>query len=336
VGHGHQLRLPIHLALCLGHRGQTRHHPILVPGSRDYGTVNLEVKHQARHFSVKIYPRLIHVIKSFNSHLQGGIPKTLRGVQSQAAAGLRMIHSLTGKDAMALGGFRIEVTVKAPSLAEAARLVRRTKFMDPRYWLGLGDGPHTNHRLSAKVVERKAFVDNANWVYQQAQLGGVFLGGQDTEPSWQQIQVLTDVFNALGWNNGLGTATKSMLPDAWWNSSPSSAPTLFGMLSRYYLLPDPRRDQGAVPAGPSQLGHRWAAVQEAARGPTPPVPSQQPAAVPDQVLSARLLPQAAEGGHHPPDRRARQHRGHRSRRPWPMKVVATQPFASVLRGQIGR
>ncbi|KAK1920586.1 hypothetical protein DB88DRAFT_513931 [Papiliotrema laurentii] len=161
-------------ASATGIRHGITHYPIIVPGSRDYGTVNLKVKHQARHFSVKIYPRLIHVIKSFNSHLQGGIPKTLRGVRTQVAAALRMIHSLTGQDAMALGGFRIEVTVKAPSLAEATRLVRRTKFMDPRYWLALGEGPHSKHRLRAKVVGRKAFLDNANWIYQQAQLSRIF------------------------------------------------------------------------------------------------------------------------------------------------------------------
>lgn len=221
-------------ASATGIRHGITHYPILVPGSRDYGTVNLKVKHGARHYSVKIYPRLIHVIKSFNSHLQGGIPKTLRGVQSQLAAGLRMIHSLTGKDPMGLGGFRIEVTVKARSLAEAAKLVRRTPFMDPRYWLGQGDGPHAKHRLSAKVVERGAFLENANWVYQQAQLGGIFLGGHDIKPTRQQIQALTDVFNALGWNNGLRTATKSLAADAWWNSSPTSAPTLFGSLSQHY------------------------------------------------------------------------------------------------------
>lgn len=142
-----------------------KHFPILAPGSRNYGTVNVKVTHRLCHHLVKLYPRLIHVIKSFSSQLQVGIPKTLRGVQSQVAAGLRMIHSLTGKDGMGLRGFRIEVTVKAASLAEAARLVRKTPFMDPRCWLGQGSGPHVKHRLSAKVVDQKAFIENANWVY---------------------------------------------------------------------------------------------------------------------------------------------------------------------------
>jgi hypothetical protein len=106
--------------------------------------------------------------------------------------------------------------------------------MDPRYWLGLGEGPHSKHRLNAKGVGRKAILDKANWVYQQAQLGRIFYGGDHDKPSKGQIQALTDVFNILGWNNGLRTATKSLAADAWWNSSPTSAPTLFGSLSQHY------------------------------------------------------------------------------------------------------
>jgi len=65
------------------------------------------------------------VIKSFNSRLQGGVPKTLHGISTQLAAGLRMIHNLTGKDGLALGGFRIEVTVKTPSVRVLRRPVIR-------------------------------------------------------------------------------------------------------------------------------------------------------------------------------------------------------------------
>jgi len=74
---------------------------------------------------------MVHLIKSFNSRLQGTIPRTLKGVKDQVAAGVRMIHSLTGKDKLAIGGFRIEVTVKAQTLKEATKLVRATHFLEP-------------------------------------------------------------------------------------------------------------------------------------------------------------------------------------------------------------
>jgi hypothetical protein len=55
-------------ASATGRRHGIKHFPMLVPGSCDYGTANVRQSHRGRHFSVKIYPRLVHVIKSFNSH----------------------------------------------------------------------------------------------------------------------------------------------------------------------------------------------------------------------------------------------------------------------------
>ena len=47
--------------------------------------------------------------------------------------------------------------------------------------------------------------------------------------------ILTDVFNALGWDNGLRTATKtSLAADAWRYSSPTSAFTVCDKLSQHY------------------------------------------------------------------------------------------------------
>jgi hypothetical protein len=224
-------------ASAAGRRHGIQHYPMLVPGSRDYGTVNLQPSHRGPHFTVKVYPRLVQVIKSFHSHLQGGIPRTLRGVRNQVEAALRMIQSLTGRDGMGLGGFRIEVTVKAPSLHEATQAVRKTGFLDPRYWLGLGEGPHARHLLSAKVVDRAAFLDNANWVYQQAVSGKVFQGQAGDRPSKQQVQALTDILNALGWYGGIRSPTKSLAVSAW-NMSPTAVPTLFNILSEIYQTDD--------------------------------------------------------------------------------------------------
>ncbi|RSH83632.1 hypothetical protein EHS25_005536 [Saitozyma podzolica] len=204
-------------ASATGRRHGIKHFPMLVPGSCDYGTVNLRQSHRGRHFSIKIYPRLVHVIKSFNSHLQGGIPRTLRGARNQVEAALRMIHSLTGRDGMGLGGFRIEVTVKAPSLR-----------------------PHSRLPISAKLVEREAFLENANWVYQQAVVGNIFRGQAGDKPSKQQVQALT--LNGLGWNGGISSPTRSLAAHAWWNLSPDAAPTLFNNLSEIHQTDDQIRE----------------------------------------------------------------------------------------------
>lgn len=53
---------------------------MLVPGSGDYGTTNIQATHQRRQLSIKVYPRLVHVLNQFNSRLQGSIFNTLQGI----------------------------------------------------------------------------------------------------------------------------------------------------------------------------------------------------------------------------------------------------------------
>jgi len=64
-------------------------------------------------------------------------------MKRQVNAALSVLLDITTKENKSLGGFRIEVTVKAPTLQAAVRIVNNTNFLDPNYWLGLGDGPHT-------------------------------------------------------------------------------------------------------------------------------------------------------------------------------------------------
>lgn len=205
-----------------GRQNGVEHYPMLVPGSNNYGTVNIRSTHRTRNFHIKVYPRLVHVIKSFNSRLQASIPKTLQGIRNQVAGSLRMIHSLSSKDDTALGGFRIEVTVKAKSLREAHRLVTATGFLNPHYWLGIGDGPHAREGLMAKLVTREGLLANANWVYEQALRAKMFTGAAADRPTKMQIQALVDILNGLGWNGGIRRPTKSWDPEAWWHSTQST------------------------------------------------------------------------------------------------------------------
>jgi len=128
--------------------------PCLEP-SVEYGS---HVTRDRQYFLVKIYPRIVHVIKSLNSSLQSSVPRTLSGVKNQVAASARMLHNLTGKDESSLGGYRIEVTVKAKSLREATPRINRTNFLEPSYWLGHGPGPHAIKLVSARLLPRQALL----------------------------------------------------------------------------------------------------------------------------------------------------------------------------------
>jgi hypothetical protein len=248
-------------------KGMERY-PMLVPSSLDYGSVNVKLNRYGQDYSIKIYPRLVHVIKSFNSHLQGGIPRTLHGVRTQLQSALRMIHSLTGKDAHSLGGFRIEVTVKAMTLKEATAKVEKTGFLDPTFWLQKGQRSLSPYQLSTRFIPREQLLANANWVYQQAHNAKLFLGHDSDQPSKRQIQALTDILNALGWNSGLRRPTRSLDRTAWWNEGPGDlGQDLFQVISRQYqtdeeismLFNKARQLGGTIPckAHPNNRSHRY-------------------------------------------------------------------------------
>ena len=129
-----------------------------------YWTVmaTLTTTHCNRHSKIKLYPGLVHVIKSFSSRLQVSVPKTLQGIQNQAAGALCMIHNLASKEDQAIGGFRIDVTVKAKSLQDAHRLADDTGFINPSYWLKGGDVNVAYRGLTAQLVTREGLLANDN------------------------------------------------------------------------------------------------------------------------------------------------------------------------------
>jgi len=56
-----------------GRKHEFTRYPMIVPGSSDYGAVNIKLTHQDKHYSIKVYPRMVHIIKSFNSGLQSTV-----------------------------------------------------------------------------------------------------------------------------------------------------------------------------------------------------------------------------------------------------------------------
>lgn len=44
-----------------------RQYPVIIPASLDYGTVKITAQYKRQNFS-EIYPRIVHVLRSFNSH----------------------------------------------------------------------------------------------------------------------------------------------------------------------------------------------------------------------------------------------------------------------------
>ena len=133
-----------------------------------------------------------------------------------------------------------------------------------------GDGNVAYRGLTAQLVTREGLLANANWVYNQAVQSKVFVGAAANTPSKEQVQAIVDILNALGWNAGIRRPTKSLDPNAWWHSTPSTdRATIFRQLIENYQLDDEIRglfwkakegaEYHALPCKeePGNPGHRY-------------------------------------------------------------------------------
>jgi hypothetical protein len=71
----------------------TRHWPMLIHASQNFGSIETTMMLQETLYKVKVYPRLVHVIKSFNSRIQGEPLLTLLGAKKRAKACVNMAHT---------------------------------------------------------------------------------------------------------------------------------------------------------------------------------------------------------------------------------------------------
>jgi hypothetical protein len=226
-------------------------YPMVIPSSLDLGSVMGTITYQDNDYGFKVYPRLVHTIKAFRSKLQGDIPKTLRGVQVKARAGLQVIHLLGTVDPLEIGGFRIELTVGARTLADARAKVQSTPLLDPKFWLDPPE-PHGAYKLTVTHVTKDGLLANADWVYRQHTLADPFHGTGNSRPTKRQVQIMSDVLAGFGWNAGKRRPTKSLAADAWWWID-RTVETMHGV--RLSLLADLQAKYTSAPAKVRLIHH---------------------------------------------------------------------------------
>ena len=193
----------------------TKHYPMLSPASRDFGSVQTIVVWEDTTYKVKIYPRLVHVIKSYNSRLQGEILKTLYGVKARFKASVNMVQMLSQVPEEEIGGFRIEVTVPSRTLTAARAWMEKSPLTEIGFWTNPTPGG-TGPKVNMMVTRKEALLLNANWMVQRATTLKVFRGTNAHPPTKLQKQVTADVLASFGWNAGRYKVTKAGDKAAWW------------------------------------------------------------------------------------------------------------------------
>jgi hypothetical protein len=193
----------------------TKHYPMLSPASRDFGSVQTTVVWEDTTYKVKIYPRLVHVIKSYNSRLQGEILKTLYGAKARFKASVNMVQLLSQVPEEEIGGFRIEVTVPSRTLRAAHAWMEKSPLTEIGFWTNPTPGG-ADPKVNMLITRKEALLLNANWMVQRATTLKVFQGDNNRAPSRLQKQVTADVLASFGWNAGRYKVTKAGDKAAWW------------------------------------------------------------------------------------------------------------------------
>ena len=163
---------------------------MLTPASLDLGSVMGDTTYEGPSYRFKVYPRLVHAINPFTSSLQGDIPQRVHGVMTKAIAALEIIHFLCTVHAMEKGGFRIELTLGAPTLAAARDMVSSNPLLDWACWMNQPD-EHAAYRLKATVVTKDGLLANADWVHHQATAAAIFQANNNARPAKAQVQAMT-------------------------------------------------------------------------------------------------------------------------------------------------
>ena len=73
-----------------------------------------------------------------------------------------------------------------------------------------------SNRLKKTAVSKDGLLANADWVYRQCTLAQPFTGTNGSRPSVRQVQMMSDVLAAFGWNAGKRRLTNSLAPNAEW------------------------------------------------------------------------------------------------------------------------
>lgn len=98
-----------------------------------------------------------------------------------------------------------------------------TPFLEPEYYLGIGQGPAPPIHLAVRLVSRDDLFANAHWISQKIADENLLNGDSNLKATTRHIKILTDLFNSLGWNPDLRNPSKSLDPGARWREKDGPA-----------------------------------------------------------------------------------------------------------------
>ncbi|KAE8235072.1 hypothetical protein A4X13_0g9622 [Tilletia indica] len=198
--------------------GSITHYPLLGPLGAGYGSTKMIIQAEGASYSVKIYSKIAHVIKSVLGHLLLYAPKTVFSLKSRKANLETLLEHFGTLQPSDFKGIRIEVTVQAPTLAAAVDQVRALPILNLREYLHPVHPDFRDFKIRARFIAVDDFINQArNLLEHTEEQLRIFRGPNTALTTPLQRQVCFDLFNVLGWNPGTFRVSKWDDRDSWWH-----------------------------------------------------------------------------------------------------------------------
>ena len=187
---------------------------------RGFGSIRLDTKFRGTNFKIKVYPLLVHCIKATSGKQMLYVPGTLRSCRVRETNLINRIHKLENFNELELGGLRIEVTVKAPTLQDAKFRISQTPLLNWHEWLNPSTPEMERFKLQVKFIRKDRYIRNFKNLLYKAQGLGVFTGRDSQKVLKVRKGIIQDLYFALGWNSGIKRTSwqdHTQLPEGpWW------------------------------------------------------------------------------------------------------------------------
>lgn len=198
-------------------KGWYKQYPLGMQAGRGYGGVELKWsgrKDGLSHF--KAYSKFTHLLKAGAAGAGKGFqPMSVSIVKSRIET-LKAWKERIKKAPARLGqGIRLELTVQARSMTQAKAAAEESRYLDARYLFSTDAG---DEQLLSHTFPRQALFDNTEALLSLVEEKCLLRGNSSKSSMLMQRQVVTDLYNALGWNPGR-KPTPLDSAGAWWKQS---------------------------------------------------------------------------------------------------------------------
>ena len=191
-------------------------YPLLLSLGQGAGSVDIRPKH--KFFSkIKIYPRLVHTLKSLSAKHLRSLPTSTRAWNGALKSIEKKLSYMKNSLNQNIGGFRIEVSVCAPSLAKAVALVEKEGLLNIQKYTRSIRSKGEKLKVQFSPVNVEDYFNYLEEMIEKAKTLDIRHKHDCKMPLTRiETKVVGDVCNAMGWNVGKWRPTNWNDMDAWW------------------------------------------------------------------------------------------------------------------------